>query len=154
MRPGSHLVGIFSPCLSPLRLLVFILHCSLPLIVSLLKYNLNRLYFLTRALTSIIIGKQSWSDDVCSHADKFTDRFHLLLCRLTLVFDSLLFHDACSHIPHREADSIKGLPLFNVGIWNRRGCFGKQSFCPNWESNKRTPVQSPIHYPRSYCFTL
>ena len=36
--------------------------------------------------------------------------------------------------PHREGNSMGGLPLFNVRIWGRRGCRERQSFCPNRKS--------------------
>jgi len=55
---------------------------------------------------------------------------------------------------HREGNSAGGLPLFNVGIRNRRGCHERQSFCPSWESNPGLRIQSPVRYPLGYRFTL
>jgi len=47
-----------------------------------------------------------------------------------------------------------GLPLFNVGIRNQRGCHERHSFCPSWESNPGLRDQSPVRYPLGYRFTL
>jgi len=42
---------------------------------------------------------------------------------------------ACTHVFHREANSMRELPFFNIGIWNGRGGCKTWNFGPNWESN-------------------
>jgi len=60
---------------------------------------------------------------------------------------------ACTRVPHRDGKAIGGLPLFNVGIRNRRRCHERQKFFPNWESNSGLLVQIPVHYSLGYHFT-
>ena len=55
---------------------------------------------------------------------------------------------ACTCAPHREGNSMGGLPLFTVGIRNWRGCRERRRFCPNWKSNSGLQVQSPVHCTR------
>jgi len=43
-------------------------------------------------------------------------------------------HSTSTRVPHREGNSMGGVPLLTVGIRNRQGCRERQSFCLNWES--------------------
>jgi len=61
---------------------------------------------------------------------------------------------ACTRVPHREGNSMGGLPLFNAWIENRQGGRERRSFCPNQKSSPGLRVQIPVHYPLGYRFTL
>jgi len=59
---------------------------------------------------------------------------------------------ACAPIPHREV-ILGEAPLFNVWIWNLRGCGERPSFCPNQKPNQWPRVQGLVRCPIIYRFT-
>ena len=52
-------------------------------------------------------------------------------------------------VSRRDGNSMQGFCLLSVGLWNRRGCCKRQSFCL---TENRTRDSGPVHYLLSYLF--